>query len=82
MENLRAKYFYCDFCGVSSNKHKYIRIESRFCKFVKLIATTTDKFTVCSDECKRSVCLFLTKCDLTHGLPYMVKSAYKPNILN
>jgi hypothetical protein len=71
--------FRCDFCGISSDQHKHYTIPTTSIRYITLIPAVED-FYVCSTLCGERMCACLTKCDLSHGIPYMVKSAYHPRV--
>jgi hypothetical protein len=72
----------CDFCGEysQSGQHKHLKFPSEQVKYFKLNETAED-FVVCSSLCGARMCTFLSRCDVTHGLPHMIRNAYKPSVL-
>src|SRR5579862_4749802 len=77
-----SAYAKCDFCEDFSRtlQHKHLKFPSEQVKFFKL-NETAEEFVVCSMLCGARLCTFLSRADLTHGLPHMIKKAYQPSNL-
>jgi hypothetical protein len=72
-----AVFAKCDFCGEVSQSgvHRHLKLPTEQIKYFKLNEATED-FVVCSSLCGARICTFLNRCDLTQGLPHMIRKAY------
>lgn len=68
--------FRCDMCGQVSDSHMHARIRPPYYQQYIKLWKPTEHFYLCSGDCTVKLVKALCKCDLTHGLPYRVASAY------